>query len=333
MGYRFALDYYDAEGRRVGIVPVDPDWQPAREWAWFEGMRRGQLPPRTLHPPGVVEPVWHDELGAPICSCVRVLVPGAEGPVSADIPRSFFGGLAERAAATLVERGDLREGQTFRYHLLAYPMAEAADAADDAALRVEPAEVALALHEVALDALAARAEPTDDDDDPSDARVFVPRDVIGETLGLARASGELETGGVLVGVLHRDAGSPEIFLEVTAQIPARHARPGAAHFEFTPETWAAADAALRLRGRDEMLLGWWHFHPFFCRRCPEERRRICAFSRPFFSAADVHLHRACFPQAWQVALLVSDLPEEGLCSSLFGWRRGMVVPRGFDVLD
>jgi hypothetical protein len=79
--------------------------------------------------------------------------------------------------------------------------------------------------------------------------------------------------------------------------------------------------------------GWWHYHPDFCRKCPEETRSQCAISRPFFSADDLQLHHAVFPRAFHVALLVSDHGEEAMDVSLFGWRHGMVVSRGFNVLE
>jgi hypothetical protein len=54
-------------------------------------------------------------------------------------------------------------------------------------------------------------------------------------------------------------------------------------------------------------------------------------SRPFFSNTDIHMHRAVFPRAYQIALLVSDHGRESLEVSLFGWRHGSVVSRGFEV--
>jgi hypothetical protein len=86
---------------------------------------------------------------------------------------------------------------------------------------------------------------------------------------------------------------------------------------------------LDLRAGGEVLLGWWHLHPEFCARCPEQSRARCAFRRPFFSNEDVALHAACFPRAWQVALLVSDLGEPELRVNLFGWRDAMIAERGF----
>jgi proteasome lid subunit RPN8/RPN11 len=196
------------------------------------------------------------------------------------------------------------------------------------AFEAEPLAETVALGSRALAALEAASEQTGEPDS-LDAPVFVAEAVLREVGSLAEQAGDVETGGVLIGHLHRDAGGSEVFAEVVAQIPARHAEADSTSFAFTPETWAAADAALALRGARERILGWWHSHPNFCRACPDERRRSCTFARPFFSREDEHLHRTCFPQAWQLALLVSDLPDVGWTPALFGWRAGRIVERGF----
>ena len=136
--------------------------------------------------------------------------------------------------------------------------------------------------------------------------------MIEETVELMVRAGGKETGGILIGHLHRDPGRRQLFLEVTAQIPAQHAEQELARLTFTPETWTAVDAALALRGKGEIQLGWWHSHPasHWCDDCPPETRRRCksagAPSGDFFSAHDVALHRTVFPRAYSIALVLSD---------------------------
>ena len=52
----------------------------------------------------------------------------------------------------------------------------------------------------------------------------------------------------------------------------------------------------------------------------------------YFSAQDRLLHRTVFPAAYSVALVVNELAEDRSTLSLFGWRQGMVVQRGFQAL-
>jgi hypothetical protein len=161
-----------------------------------------------------------------------------------------------------------------------------------------------------------------------DFPLFVHPGVLDEAADLARTAGDREAGGVLIGHLHQDTHSHEVFAEVTAQIPASLADAGHAHLGFTAETWSAVSDALALRQREEFWLGWWHSHPFFCARCPPERRRDCPLSRPFFSRADCEVHRVVFDAAFHVALLLSDVGDESLRADWFGWREGQLAARG-----
>jgi proteasome lid subunit RPN8/RPN11 len=166
-----------------------------------------------------------------------------------------------------------------------------------------------------------------------DVHVFIPRQVVEEAVAIANRARTVETGGVLVGSLHRAASTGDIFVEVTAQVPALHTESSAATLTFTPETWSAVRAAIDLRGQDELLLGWLHSHPNFCQDCPPERKNRCLMSRSFFSATDCHLHRTVFSRAYQIGLLLSDHGEPELELNLFGWRHGSIESRGFHVLE
>lgn len=333
-GYRFAFEFHGAAGRRLGSVPAEPDFEPVEQWVRFLAMRRGQIPPLqgagSLH----VSPLWDEDLGAPVCRALHASFErsDASAPIETEIPVDSFAELAGSKASVLVERGDLAEGESYQYRLCAHPIIATPALDEVAGMRVESVVHPLPLVDTPLSSFSQRASERAPHDD-LDPLLFSASWVIDETLGLAAEARGLETGGVLVGRLHRDTEVPDIFVEITAQIPARHAEASESSFAFTPETWAAAHAALELRGNGELIVGWWHSHPKFCRLCPEARWRHCVYARPFFSADDVHLHRTCFPLAYQVALLISDLPEEGPTPEVYGWRAGRVVARGYHVVE
>lgn len=321
--YRFALEHSTHEGRALGRAFVEPDFQPVREWAYFEAVRRGRLPLVTAQAGGAVEPIWSEE-GPPLCKGIRIL--------GSELSNGYFFELACERAAAYVATGELDPGESFHYRVLAHP-AEPGDTLPPALLEFDAEPLAEAVELAARPLAELEAASTQvGEQDPLDAPVLVAESVLREARALAEQAGEVEAGGVLIGHLHRDAGGTEVIAEVVAQLPARHAEADGTSFAFTPETWAAADAALALRGADERILGWWHSHPNFCRTCPDGRRRACSFARPFFSREDGHLHRTCFPQAWQLALLVSDLPDDGWTPALFGWREGRIVERGYRTL-
>ena len=341
-GYQYAIDYFTQEGKRLGSVPVDPDWGPARECAQFLAIRRGIVPPILRDDCRSIEPVWDTEVGAPVVDAARILVPSETeaAAVCEDVPAlPYFRPLARRGSETLIERGLLQQGELYRYQVSAYPRVsssppgDGADTGESVGFRVEEAGEGLPLVDQAMEPLLACAKSWDRDADTADLPVLIHQRVLDEVLAQSRDAAEVETGGVLVGNLCRCAPSGEMFLEVTAQIPARHTESRATRLTFTADSWTAVRAALELRKRDELMSGWWHYHPDFCRQCPEETRRKCVVSRPFFSPEDVHMHRTVFPRAFQVALLVSDHGGQALEPSLYGWRHGMVVSRGFHVFD
>ena len=336
--HRYAIDYYKEDGAHLGPISIEPDFQAAKDWTYFTGMRSGRLPAVTAAAQGLVSPLWCEERGAPFCRGVRVetTVGGAE-TVSCDFPRDFFKSLAEHGSLEWVEKGELEPAERYIYRVCAYPVA--AEFSEKNALGNRPVESSgfqvevmpdpIPLTESRLETFRDRATPAGEVCE-GDVPVFFAQSVIDEACALATEAGNRETGGVLVGGLHHDPSKPETFIEVVAQIPAQYAEASGTSFSFTPETWAAADAAISLRGRSELILGWWHSHPRFCNpECPDERRRACLFARPFFSADDIHLHRVCFPQPYQVALLISDLPDSGATPAVFGWRTGMVSARGY----
>ena len=335
--YQYTLDLLSEDARPLDRVVLAPDWAPALEWVRFEGIREGRLPAVTAAVPGVVKPVWDGRAGEPVVAAFRAAVRTERGDeVAREIPTAYVRSLAQQASATLVERGVLRAGDAFRYVISAFPAPRAEPQTDG--FSVEEIVQPLPLAGAPLASFFGNSVPAGPDEPVGRLPVFLPRRVLDEAVESARQAGDMETGGVLVGKLRRDSGghaaAPDIFVEITAQVPAPHTLSQSTKLTFTAETWAAVQAAITLRRRNELMLGWWHFHPDFCRlrNCPVERRAHCPGASPFFSAEDVHLHATCFPSAYHVALLISDRTPDGMTWSLFGWSQGMVTARGFHVL-
>lgn len=338
--YTYALDFYRADGTALGQRPLEPDWTPALEWVHFEGIREGRLPAvmAVNRAPGAcrVEPVWHPQSGQPYVSSFQVVLSAnGSGVVSRQIPTSYVRGPAQLAAASFVDQGLLQTGETFRYLVSAFAEPRPTRAPEAAGFAVEEIAQPLPLSDASLEAFLTGAVPAGGEHVAGDFPVFVRQAVVDEALELARHAGDVETGGVLVGLLHYDPSVPEVFAEVTAQIAAPHTEAAATKLTFTPDTWAAVRAALALRKRGELMVGWWHYHPDFCRlrNCPEEKRRVCTASSAFFSGEDIALHTALFARAYNAALLISDSAAGGLTASAFGWRQGMVTSRGFYTLE
>jgi hypothetical protein len=253
--------------------------------------------------------------------------PAHEAPL---IPWSYFQQSVEGSVKRLVEDGTLRVGEAFVYEICAFPTHRQEPAHTTApGAPVNEGSGALALDRAALTPRRARAvRMCESAWDAGDFPVLVQPAVISEATEQARAAGMRETGGILVGHLRRDTATSEVYAEITAQIPATRAQAGSTQLCFTAETWSAVSDALALRSRNEIWLGWHHYHPFFCRRCDRVQRDQCALSRPFFSRDDCELHRTVFDAAFSVALLLSDVGEASLSYDWFGWRHGRIAARG-----
>jgi hypothetical protein len=332
--YRFAVVLFREDGTSLGTVTANRDWEPVHEWTRFYFQRRGELPLDTDGNASVL-PLWERTWGEPYCRGYRIQISQPDRrPLVSDFPITHFREFAGAAASRFVERQELRAGEFYTYMVVAHPAPQ--EPAPAGGLSVTNASPSMPARAAALETYLARAKPSgvmDIDDMP----VFISPQVLEEAAERTHTAEGTETGGVLIGTLGRDAEAGEIFAEVTAQIPVEHASSNNVKLTFTAQTWAAADAALRLRGRGEIYLGYWHSHPVrtWCKskECTLEKQRTCHLARDFFSADDEAVMRAAFPRAYSIAIVANDTAFTDLTFSMFGNREGLTQPRGFYVLE
>ena len=333
--YRYGLLLFRKDGSTLGSASVTVDWEPAAESARFDHARRGGAP---LNGEGTasIEPLWDRTEGEPYLRGFRVAHDNGGRRVTTDFPSSYFSDVAAQTSAEFVKRGKLEAGDAYLFQAVAFAGNGAAKPAGGLELEVVEEKPAFEFVPSRLDDFRRRSAPAgvvDADDMP----VFIPPRVLEEAAALTRGAEGRETGGILIGRLHHDAALPEIFVEVSAQIPAEHTRGTAAKLTFTAATWSAASAAIRLRNQAEIYLGYWHSHPVreWCRgkECTPEKQKTCQLARDFFSEDDRAVMRAAFPRAHSLGLVVNDAPSANLTYSLFGWRGGKIHPRGFYILE
>jgi hypothetical protein len=335
--YRYALEIFREDGTPIGQVPVSVDFEAARECALFAGMRRNSLAIDEITGNSSILPLWHPDDGRPYLDGFRVAFDGEAGETADDFTGGFatdyFRPAARKASVGLVAEGRLKEGEHFRFRTLAFPAPVGGDSAAATSREARDVSPPLDLRETRLADLMEGAL-TSGTVDAEDFPVFLPSRVLEEVRELSRGAGAHETGGFLVGHLHRDGSLPEIFAEITAQIPARHVISDTSRLTFTQATWTEAQGMLDLRQRGEQWLGWWHRHPCreWCKNCSIESQRVCHLANDFFSEHDRQVHQAVFSRAFNVALVLNDVAFSDATYSLFGWRRGGMEPRGFHVL-
>jgi hypothetical protein len=330
--YRYVVTLSRPDGPPLGDAAIQPDWAPAIEWTRLVGLRTHGRWVDSANGERAVEPIWHEALGEPHLAGVRIwLGESDDDRWSADFPIAYFADQARTASEPLVASGVLKKGDRFHFRVAAFPHDSLAAhrplslVTTDAVAEFPVCETPVAPW---LERSGARGAC-----DSDDLEVFVARQVVDEAAAWTREAGDRETGGVLIGRLHRDPDSRCCFIDVAAQLPARHTRTSSVTLTFTSDTWTDVRAALSLRGRQELMLGWWHSHPAFawCAKCPPEHQRTCRLSQGFLSPEDLALHRTMFPRAFTLALVMTHTAA-GVEPALFGWRSGVMAPRGFHVI-
>jgi hypothetical protein len=317
--HQFALELERPDQSPLGQFPVSIDWEPAWQWARLGALRAGRKPGLAAS----IEPQWEATVGEPHVDAVRVRFAGG----SVVIPLAYFRTAAQQIGETLVAEKRLTDGERFNYGVVAFPVQKESPRP---LFSVEEVDTALSLKPARLPAAVEFGTQS-----PEDLPVFIPQPVLDEAATLTRQAEANEIGGILIGHVCFDDDRRDLFIEVTALIPARHTLSESTKLTFTAETWTAVDAAIKLRGREEQMLAWFHSHPskYWCApNCSTEARMKCPLSRNFFSAEDCLLHRAVFPMAHCCALVATNT-DAGLNFALFGWRRGLIAQRGFHILN
>lgn len=325
--YRFVLELRKSDDILAGVAEVEPDWEPAREWALFQALRAGEAAPLGC---AALEPLWHEAFGTPFIGGFRVMVArDGRAPLGIDVPARYFAALASLASSALVRNGKLQEGETFQYRVAAVPV-EPDSASDAPRFTVRAVPKALEVRSRTTDELRQGAVAFGAPQQ-GDCPVFIPREMLLEVAYLTRSAGARETGGVLVGHVSRDSATEDLFIEVTAQIPALHTTADATSLRFTSDTWTAVRAALALRRRHELMLGWWHSHPATHWSESVKVDEANAVSLGFLSQDDRLVHRTVFAPAHTVALVMTTLSSGDVSAALFGWREGLLERRAFSV--
>jgi proteasome lid subunit RPN8/RPN11 len=298
----------------------------------FNALRAGVVSRTAFALEPDLTPIWDSERGRPYVQGIRgrSSVEGRE--LQVEFSRELLVSAAVETGSQLQASGLVDRDEVPRFVPLAFarpesitepPSGRLSSRATVQELDVPPG----LLSDYKSEALGTGMDHADRDDIP----VFVPEEVLDELRARTREQDDRETGGLLVGHVRRDLVQGDLFLAVTAQLPAQHVDATSTRLTFTSDTWTDFRSTLALRARQEVPLGWWHSHPVrhWCRNCTEDQRRVCSLGKGFLSADDRLLHRAVFPRAYSVALVVNDVERDDPTFSLFGWRRGLLDARAF----
>lgn len=335
--YRYVVTFH-RPGRRsiLAQAPLNVDWGPAEECVRLAALRRGHGPLQAL-PMGEVciEPVWHKQKGQPCLAGVRAGIELDDEWIVEDLEVEYFLPAIAKAGARLIKSGGLRSDDEFHVQVNAFRRSiQDPDCNTPAAPNRERELCPIPVQPGDFEALLKTSSPLWMND-PGDVPVFVPAEVLDEIEQRTRSVCPAVTGGILIGQMRRDPLDAEmLFLTVTAQVPAPYRTATPDRFTFTPETWAAANSAVRIRGRGEICCGWWHCGTGSSFPSYPPRREMGGLNDPyqFFGESACALHRLVFPRAFSIGLVATRI-EDDVWMSCFGWRKGRILRRGLRILD
>ena len=340
--FGFEVDYIDENEQALGSQRLENrDFAHAVRETRFDAFRLGLSDDYLPSTAGAgIEPVFpNHEQATPRAEGFHVSVTLENGRAHRrEFNLDYFRQFANLRRAEMLRREELTSEQELYFRLNAF--------LDDDQAAKAPAKLNISLEPAGGISTTpgsrrdfGRAEPCDD---PiyADMAVLVDRGVLEESVEEAREDPEREIAGFLLGKLHRDVKSKEVFLAVTGLASAAGTTEAdATSVTYTPASFAHAREMIQLRGAGEVIVGWYHSHPFrLCAECPLPTPPECLNKILFYSQDDIHLMETTFEQPYMVGLLAAVEPriEEAighLPVKLYGWRDGQIQQRGFEIFD
>ncbi|NND97838.1 MAG: hypothetical protein HKN47_10975 [Pirellulaceae bacterium] len=338
----YELEFVNETGTVVGRRRIkSTDFGHAVRDAAFDALKRGLIDDLVGQIREVtVEPLYIDPADAlPETNGFRVTL----GLVNAgehvyDYSLSYFTMLANQERAEMNRMAQSAPSDQLRYRLQAF--------LDDDGWKPNTNKLSISLHDERPNISLRNGSLNDfasrdrwDDCNRWDVPVVVDQSVVEEVVDESKATPDREIGGFLLGDLHRDRSTGEIFVSVTGLVSAAGTTESSEiSVTFTPASFVHARKMIELRSRGESIVGWYHSHPFtVCAECPIPMPKECIEKILFFSADDVHVMATTFERPHMIGLLAAVEPriEQAighLPVKLYGWRHGEIRPRGFDVV-
>ncbi|MFQ3535203.1 MAG: hypothetical protein SNJ58_04940 [Aggregatilineales bacterium] len=162
-----------------------------------------------------------------------------------------------------------------------------------------------------------------------DIRIFVRRGTYEALLQAAKASDQVEVGGILVGNVYRPTDGGRLIVEVSDFIISEGLIASMTELRYTFESWQSHQARLREQLPGKRIVGWYHTHvvtlPTSSAQSLATQDELEAGrdgTTMFFSQHDAFMHSQFFADEWYVALVLDPWGK----SQFFQWKNGQIVP-------
>jgi proteasome lid subunit RPN8/RPN11 len=171
------------------------------------------------------------------------------------------------------------------------------------------------------------------DVEPGSLAVEIEAGFLNELRDEVVAAGTVECAGILLGHLLHDADRGGALVRVTGKIGVEAGPGGASHFHFAfgPQSFQLVRREAERLNDGTVPVGWVHTHPP-CSLCVD--RTDCDKETVGFSADDEQVHATAFGGGYMLALVagkLGHLPATRPGFRLYGWEKGCVAERGFEI--
>jgi hypothetical protein len=145
----------------------------------------------------------------------------------------------------------------------------------------------------------------------------------------------VEHAALLVGHLLHDEKRGSALVRVTGKIDVEEGRGGSSqiHFAFGTDSFRSARKRAERLNDGTVATGWVHTHPP-CKRCVDQPD--CKVDTVCFSSDDEQVHATAFGGRYMLGLVagkLSDLPATRPGFRLYGWEKGCVTERHFEIVE
>jgi proteasome lid subunit RPN8/RPN11 len=341
--YHLALEIYDQEGRTLNESKIENLVNCYQDFK-FSAFLQGVIKDYAIDPEIIFEPIWIKEGKSPYCRGFRLNMKNKRLSYKKSYNRNVFRYNAYRIMGAMVQNQKFEAGTELFYRLIAFSNNKNTldTVVDGEEIEVTTIQNSIPIRILGLEQLEESASVNvTKEDETDDFPVWIAEHVVEEMVEYVLQNKEKERAGFLIGHICRDPLTQQIFSMCHAQIAADtegsfiypdKGNSSITHFQFLPENFFQVQRLIELRKNNEIVLGWYHSHPwpFAC-----EKREKCTCTSIFFSISDFDVMQSAFSAPYQIAIVIgrASLANLKATPQMYGWKNGVISKRNFYQFD
>ncbi|KYK22066.1 hypothetical protein AYK24_02755 [Thermoplasmatales archaeon SG8-52-4] len=341
--YHLALEIYNQEGKTLNESKIE-NLENCYQDFKFSAFLHGVIKDYAVDPEIIFEPIWIKEGRSPYCRGFRLNMKNKRLRYKKSYTKNVFRYDAYRIMGTMLQKQIFEAGTELFYRLIAFSNNKDSSKTTENGKDFEVTTINNSIP-IKILGIGQLEESTSvhitKEEDTEDFPVWIAEHVVEEMIEYVLQNKEKERAGFLIGHICRDPLTQQIFLMCHAQVAADaedssiypdKGNSSIHHFQFLPENFFQVQRLIELRKNNEIVLGWYHSHPwpFAC-----EKREKCTCTSIFFSISDVDVMQSAFGAPYQIAIVIGRASLENLQATpqMYGWKNGVIAKRNFYQFD